>query len=88
MALLRAIVRDFHTAPLPDAERAMLAYVERLTREPWSVREEDVDRLHSAGWDDRAIHDMAQVTAYFNYVNRLADGLGVQLEPGVREDWP
>ena len=66
----------------------MLGYVERLTREPWAVREQDIQTLRTAGWSDRAIHDMAQVIAYFNYVNRLADGLGVAFEPGLSEHWP
>ena len=41
----------------------------------------DVADLRSHGFDDRAIHDAAQVTAYFNYINRVADGLGIDLEP-------
>jgi alkylhydroperoxidase family enzyme len=41
----------------------------------------DADALRAAGWDDRAIHDAAQVVAYFNYINRIADGLGVDPEP-------
>jgi uncharacterized peroxidase-related enzyme len=81
-------VNDFHAAPISDAEHAMLAYVERLTREPWTVREDDIRALRRAGWNDRAIHDMAQVTAYFNYVNRLADGLGVSPESEWPDNWP
>jgi len=41
---------------------------------------DDVDVLRDAGWDDRAIHDATQVCAYFNYINRIADALGVELE--------
>jgi len=77
---LHAILEDFHSAPVSRAEGAMLAYAEKLTREPWSVTQDDIHLLRDAGWDDRGIHDMAQVVAYFNYVNRLADGLGVSLE--------
>jgi uncharacterized protein YciW len=66
----------------------MLAYAERLTRDPSSVSEDDIDELHAIGWSDRAIHDMAQVIAYYNYVNRVADGLGVTLEEGWPEHWP
>ena len=43
--------------------------------------EQDVEELRRCGYSDRAIHDAAQVTAYFNYINRIADGLGVDLEP-------
>ena len=45
---------------------------------------EHVEALRSAGYDDRAIHDAAQITAYFSYINRVADGLGVDLEPEMR----
>lgn len=45
---------------------------------------EDVDALRRHGFADRAVHDAAQVTAYFNYINRVADGLGIDAEPGVR----
>jgi uncharacterized peroxidase-related enzyme len=60
----------------------MLRYVEAVTRAPASVAETDLAPLREAGFDDRAILDICQVTAYFNFVNRLADGLGVELEQG------
>ncbi|MEW6322713.1 MAG: hypothetical protein AB1635_16700 [Acidobacteriota bacterium] len=70
-------------AELAAADRAMLAYVERLTREPWMVRDVDVRQLRAAGFDDRAIHDICAIAAYYAFVNRIADGLGVELErPG------
>jgi alkylhydroperoxidase family enzyme len=59
----------------------MLAYVEKLTLQPWDMVEEDVIALRSAGFSDAAILDINQVTGYYAYVNRLADGLGVDLEP-------
>ena len=59
----------------------MLDYVAKLTCSPGDMAAEDVDKLRSAGFDDRAILDIAQVAAYYAYVNRLADGLGVTLEP-------
>jgi len=59
----------------------LLEYAEKLTRTPGEVGEEDVERLRGLGWTDVAIHDAAQVIAYFNYINRLADGLGVDPEP-------
>ena len=58
----------------------MLEYAEKLTRTPAAVRREDVDALRKAGFSDAAILDICQVTAYFAFVNRLADGLGVELE--------
>lgn len=64
--------------------RALLRYAVALTVRPADVREEDVETLRRAGLDDRAIVDANQAVSYFNYVNRIADGLGVELET----DWP
>ena len=58
----------------------MLDYCAKLTRAPGDMLEADVERLREAGFDDRAILDIAQVAAYYAYVNRIADGLGVSLE--------
>lgn len=79
-ALARALARDWRTAPLGEADRAMLDYAVKLTVRPWDVGEEDVQGLRSLGFDDTGILDMVQVAGYYNYVNRLADGLGVELE--------
>jgi uncharacterized peroxidase-related enzyme len=68
---------------LPPATRAALDYAVKLTLTPGEMTREAVERLRGVGWDDRAIHDIAQVTAYFNYINRVADGLEVDLEPGM-----
>jgi alkylhydroperoxidase family enzyme len=59
----------------------MLVYVEKLTRIPWEMIESDVILLREVGFTDAAILDINQVAAYYAYVNRLADGLGVDLEP-------
>ncbi len=58
----------------------MLIYVEKLTLRPWQMSKEDVVALREAGFEDAAILDINQVTSYYAYVNRLADGLGVELE--------
>jgi len=58
----------------------MLDYAVKLTREPWAMAEVDIAALRNAGFEDAAILDIAQVTAYYAFVNRLADGLGVELE--------
>lgn len=70
------------------ADRAMLDYAVRLTEEPWSIGTDDIDRLREAGFDDRAVHDICSVTAYFAFVNRIADGLGVELEERFEEGHP
>jgi alkylhydroperoxidase family enzyme len=59
---------------------------EKSTRTPWAMRPEDLDRLRAQGLSDVAISDAVQVIAYFNYINRIADALGVDLEPGMTPD--
>ena len=58
----------------------MLEYSAKLTHTPWDMAEDDVETLRACGFSDRAILDIAQVVAYYAYVNRIADGLGVSLE--------
>jgi uncharacterized peroxidase-related enzyme len=65
---------------LPPADRALLDYAVKLTKTPGTMTSADIDRLRQNGFDDVAIHDLATVTAYFAFVNRIADGLGVELE--------
>ena len=79
--LVAALKADYHGAALAARDRAMLDYAVKLTREPSAVRAEDVAALRAAGLDDPAIHDVAQITALFNYYNRIADGLGIDPEP-------
>ena len=62
------------------ADRQMLGYAAKLTRRPWQMTESDVIALRDVGFGDRAILDIAQIVAYYAYVNRIADGLGVSLE--------
>jgi len=58
----------------------MLDYAVKLTKTPWEMEEEDVDKLRKEDFSDAAILDINQITGYYNFVNRLADGLGVELE--------
>ena len=74
------MTRDYSQADLESADRAMLDYAAKLTRRPQHMTAEDVARLQDVGFDDRAIHDICAVVAYFAFVNRIADGLGVELE--------
>ena len=65
----------------------MLDYAVKLTRDPGAITPADAEALRTAGFDDRAILDICQIVSYYNYVNRLADGLGVELEEGwIDED--
>ena len=79
--LLAALTRDHAQAALEPRQRAMLDYALKLTRTPGKIAKGDVDALRAAGFDDRAVHDICAITAYFAFVNRVADGLGVELEP-------
>lgn len=78
--LVDQLIADYTRAALSPADRAMLDYAARLTRAPARLTKGDVRALREAGFDDRAILDIAQITAYYAYVNRIADGLGVSLE--------
>jgi alkylhydroperoxidase family enzyme len=74
------LIADWRLAELNTADKAMLTYVEKLTLRPWEMVEADVIALRTAGFSDAAILDINQVTGYYAFVNRLADGLGVELE--------
>lgn len=78
--LVDALKTDWRSAALDEADFAMLIYTEKLTLTPWNMVEADVIALRDVGFGDAAILDINQVTSYYAYVNRLADGLGVELE--------
>ena len=86
--LLAAIDEDWTSAPLGDARRAMLEYAVKLTRSPGDMSADDVEALHRAGFTDRDVLDICEVTAYYAYVNRIADGLGVTVEDWYPADPP
>ncbi len=75
-----ALLLDPATADISENDRLMLCFAARLTGEPKTLDAAYVDNMKQHGFDDRLIHDIVQVTAYFNYINRLADGLGIELE--------
>ena len=76
-ALAEAIRRDFRTAPIDDRDKVMLEYAEQVTRNAAGVSDEHHARLRAAGFDDRAILQITLIAAWFNYINRVADALGV-----------
>ena len=78
---MAALARDHTQAALEPRQRAMLDFALKLTRTPGKMAKDDVEALRAAGFDDRAVHDICAITAYFAFVNRVADGLGVELEP-------
>ena len=78
--LVDQVVTDYRTAGLNDTDRAILDYASRLTTEPAAMGQQDVQSLRDQGLDDRAIHDLCAIVAYFAFANRIADGLGIELE--------
>ncbi|MBB6050936.1 carboxymuconolactone decarboxylase family protein [Armatimonas rosea] len=77
-ALSEAIKRDWRTAPgLSARELAILTYVEKLTRHAYKMVAEDLDALRDVGLDDTGILQVNLIASWFNYINRVADGLGV-----------
>src|SRR5258708_23251397 len=74
---------DYRAADLEPRARALCDFAILSTREPAGVSQADIDLLHTHGLDDAAIHDAIQVIGYFNYINRIADAVGIDAEP----DW-
>lgn len=79
---IAAVARDWRSAPLSDADRALCGFAETMTLSASAMTASDLEPLRAAGLDDRAIHDAAQTIGLFNYLNRLTDALGI--DP---EDW-
>jgi uncharacterized peroxidase-related enzyme len=69
---------------LPERERALCAFAVKLSTDQRRMSEQDLETLRGLGFDDTAIHDAVQVVAYFNYITRVADALGIDAEPGIR----
>ncbi len=74
------IAANWRLAPLSPPDTALCTLAEKLTLSPATMTPADLDVLRSHGFADRAIHDAVQVISYFNYINRLADALGVEQE--------
>jgi uncharacterized peroxidase-related enzyme len=82
--LAEVVAKEWRQADIDGRFRALLEYAEELTRDPGALHQRSADRLREVGWDDEAILHACEVVSYFNFVNRMADGLGVALEA----DWP
>jgi uncharacterized peroxidase-related enzyme len=76
-AFVKALVEDYERAPLSEADRAMLDYVTQLTKDATRITPKDHERLRSVGFDDRGILQITLIASWFNYINRVADALGV-----------
>jgi uncharacterized peroxidase-related enzyme len=74
-------MHDYRQADLDPRVHALCDLAVKMTREPASVGAEDIEGLRSLGWSDAGIHDAIQVVSYFNYINRVADAVGIEDEP-------
>jgi uncharacterized peroxidase-related enzyme len=75
--LVKALQEDYKTAPISEQDRTMLDYVTQLTRDATRISPQDHERLRAAGFDDRGILQITLIASWFNYINRVADALGV-----------
>ena len=78
--LVEALEKDYSTAPITPQDRVMLDYVIKLTKDATKVWKDDIERLRAAGFDDRGILQITLIASWFNYINRVADALGVGRE--------
>ena len=81
--LADAIEADWTTAPIDGKRRAMLTFSVKLTKTPADMTPADAAALREAGFSDRDILDITEVVAYYAYANRIADGLGIELESWI-----
>jgi uncharacterized peroxidase-related enzyme len=77
---VEALERDYTTALITPQERVMIDYVVKLTKDATRVRRDDHEKLRAAGFEDRAILQITLIASWFNYINRVADALGVGRE--------
>jgi uncharacterized peroxidase-related enzyme len=78
--MVAALKQDFRTAPISEQDKAMLEYVVKLTRDATQCSPEDHKQLRAVGFDDRGILQITLIASWFNYINRVADALGVGRE--------
>lgn len=78
--LVDALQKNYTTAPITPQERVMLDFVVKLTRDATKTWKDDHERLRAAGFDDKAILQITLIASWFNYINRVADALGVGRE--------
>ena len=76
-AFVEALKADYRAVPMPEQDRVMLEYVEQVTRDATRISPAFHDRLRAVGFDDRGILQITLIASWFNYINRVADALGV-----------
>jgi len=75
--MVAALKKDYRTAPISEQDRAMLDYVVKLTRDATKCSPEDHKKLRAAGFNDKGVLQITLIASWFNYINRVADALGV-----------
>ena len=78
--MIEALQKDYTTAPITPQERVMVDYVVKLTKDATKVWKDDIERLRAVGFDDQGILQITLIASWFNYINRVADSLGVGRE--------
>jgi len=76
-ATVAAVLRDLETAPISDADKALLRFTRKVTLDSANISPQDMEPLHAAGWDDTAIYYAITVAALFNFYNRWVSSSGV-----------
>jgi len=75
--MVKALEADYTTAPITEQDRVMLDYVVQITKDATRISPADHERLRTVGFDDKAILQITLIASWFNYINRVADALGV-----------
>ena len=83
--MVQALRQDYRKAPISEQDRVMLDYVVKITKDATQCSPEDHQKLRAVGFDDRGILQITLIAAWFNYINRVADALGVGRDGKVEE---
>jgi alkylhydroperoxidase family enzyme len=75
--MVKALEEDYKTAPITEQDRVMLDYVVQITKDATRILPADHERLRAVGFDDKGILQITLIASWFNYINRVADALGV-----------
>lgn len=84
--LVYHLEHDWKEGPIDDQERAMLTFVEKLNNQPGKIAAEDVEALRKAGFEETGVLDIIMITALFNFMNRVLDGVGIRAEDSFRQN--
>ena len=80
-SMVKALQEDYTTAPISEQDRVMCDYVVQITKDATRISPKDHERLRAVGFDDKGILQITLIASWFNYINRVADALGVGRDP-------